>query len=62
MLGLERLYYELDSARKRVIRLIEMERVDEVWGLNTMVRIFDLREDVGKKIDELGRGEDGNSS
>jgi len=55
MLGLERLHLELSSARHRVVRLIEMEKLSEQEGLYLVECIYNAI----KKVEELMEGDNG---
>ena len=54
MLGLERAYYEVDSARVRVIKLVAMERLSQEQGIPIIVKLME----VGSLIDEVQEQED----
>lgn len=54
MVGLERVYDDLLLIRKRIVRLIELERIDEETGLDLINDIFGLM----RKVEEIiGREE-----
>lgn len=56
MLGLDQVYNELDSARSRVCRLMEMERLGVGVGEPLRDKILDVQNEV---MDCINSGEDG---
>ena len=61
MQGLEKVYYDLDNIRKRLVRLVEMDRIPEPTGISLMSPILKLLEIVNGYIErgiEDGGGND----
>lgn len=52
VLGLEKIWEELDSARRRTVRLVELERLDEEIGSVLADKILALLEEVDKLLEE----------
>ena len=52
MKGLERIYYQLDDCRKRLVRLEEMERIPELKAVELMTLILKSRELTNDFIEE----------
>jgi len=60
MLGLEKAYYELDSVRNRVIRLVQMERLDKTVGDKITKKTLELQQYIGDILEkEGGNGSEG---
>ena len=52
MRGLEMAYYELDNVRRRLVRLVEMGRLDADSGYRLIGKVLALRSEVGDLIEE----------
>lgn len=52
MRGLEMVYYDLDNVRKRLVRLVEMERLDVDSGYRLIGRVLTLRSEVGDLLED----------
>lgn len=52
MKGLEKIYYEIDGTRKRLVRLVAMNRVEEAVALPIMTKILHLLEDINTVIEK----------
>lgn len=51
MLGLERIYYDLDNCRRRLVRLEEMDRIPQHEAIKVMTKILRLMNDVNDLIE-----------
>jgi len=59
MLALEKVYYDLDSVRKRLVRLIEMARLEKSTGEDLISEVLKLEDKVNNLLEE---SENGNGS
>ena len=58
MRGLEMVYYDLDNVRKRLVRLVEMERLDVDSGFRIIGKVLALRSEVGDLLENEDGRED----
>jgi len=59
MLALEKVYYDLDSVRKRLVRLVEMARLEKSIGEDLVSEVLKLEDKVNNLLEE---SENGNGS
>jgi len=56
MLALEKVYYDLDLVRKRLVRLVEMERLKKSTGEDLISTVLELEEKVNNLLEESDNG------
>ena len=57
MKGLEEIYYDLDGIRRRLIRLVEMERLTREEGMELMPPVLVLTKKVESLMDKKDKEE-----
>ena len=51
MMGLEKIYDDLDGCRKRLVRIEDMDRIPKPEALKLMAKILTLMDDVNDAIE-----------
>jgi len=56
--GLEEVYYDLDGIRRRLIRLVDMERLTRAEGMELMPPVLALTKKVEALMDKIEDSEE----
>ena len=59
MKGLEEIYYDLDGIRRRLVRLVEMERLTREEGMELMPPVLALSKKVEVLMTKYNVGDEG---
>ena len=57
MKGLDEVWYDLDGIRRRLVRLVEMERLTREEGMELMPPVLALAKKVEKLMDKIDKEE-----